>query len=145
MTSEVMVHATSPPTVRRMNLVHLIVALAVVQALVFGAIVGRARVRYGVLAPATTGHAHFERLHRVHGNTIEMLVLLVPAMWMAASYWSPPVVAGLGAVYLLGRILYFRAYVANPDGRAASFVVSMLPVALLALATCVGAVRSMVG
>jgi glutathione S-transferase len=126
-----------------MNLVHLVVALAVLQALVFGAIVGRARVRYGVPAPATTGHPRFERLHRAHLNTIELLVLFVPVTWLAATYWSPPIVASLGAVYLLGRVAYFRSYLADPDRRAAGFVASVLPIALLALATLGGAVRSM--
>lgn len=126
-----------------MSLVHLVVVLAVLQALVLGAFVGRARVRYGVLAPATTGHPRFERLHRVHVNTLELLVLFVPVLWLASSYWSPAVVAAVGAVYLLGRIVYVRAYLANPDERALGFAVSVAPIALLALATLGGVARSL--
>jgi uncharacterized MAPEG superfamily protein len=125
-----------------MNLVHLVIALAVFQALVFGALVGRARARYGVRAPATAGHPRFERLHRVHANTVELLVLFVPVLWLASTYWSPRVVAAIGAVYLLGRLAYFRAYLADPDKRGAAFVVSVMPIALLALATLVGVARS---
>jgi glutathione S-transferase len=126
-----------------MHLVHLIAALAVLQALVLGALVGRARARYGVLAPATTGHPRFERLHRVHVNTLELLVLFVPVLWLAPSYWSPHGVAALGAVYLLGRLVYVRAYLADPNKRALGFAVSVAPIALLALATLGGVARSL--
>jgi uncharacterized MAPEG superfamily protein len=126
-----------------MSLVHLIVVLAVSQALVLGAVVGRARARYGVLAPATTGHPRFERLHRVHVNTLELLVLFVPVLWLASSYWSPHVVAAIGAVYLLGRFVYVRAYLADPDKRALGFAVSVVPIALLALATLGGVTESL--
>ena len=44
-----------------MNLVHLVAVLAVIQYMVFSVLVGRARVRYGVKAPATSGHEMFER------------------------------------------------------------------------------------
>ncbi len=69
---------------------------------------GRARVHSGLKAPAITGHEGFERMYRVQMNTLETLILFIPALFLAAKYWSGPWVAGLGLVYVLGRHLYWR-------------------------------------
>ena len=73
-------------------------------------------------------------------NTLELLVVFVPSLWLAARYWSPLVVAAIGAIYLVGRVLYFRAYVSEPAKRGIGFVMSLGPAVLLLLATLVGAV-----
>jgi glutathione S-transferase len=44
-----------------MPLVHLVIALALVEFFLFGVAVSRARARYKIPAPATTGHEVFER------------------------------------------------------------------------------------
>ena len=41
--------------------------------------VGRARVRFGVKAPATSGQPDFERVFRVHMNTLEWMPIFLPA------------------------------------------------------------------
>lgn len=61
-----------------MNYVHIVALLAVLQFIAFGLLVGSARGKYGVRAPATTGHEQFERMFRVHGNTLEDSVREVP-------------------------------------------------------------------
>lgn len=122
--------------------VDLVTVLALLQLVVFGGLVGHARGKYGVNAPATTGHEVFERIYRVQMNTLELVVLLVPALWLAARYWSPAWVAAAGAVYLLGRVIYWRAYVSNPASRSLGFALSFLPVVGLLVAALVGVVRS---
>jgi glutathione S-transferase len=119
--------------------IHLVALLALVQYLMFGALVGKARGQYGVQAPATTGNAVFERYYRVQMNTLELMVVLLPAMWIAAAYWDPRWVAAAGAVYLLGRLVYLRAYTHNPASRGLGFMLSMAPVAVLTAAALVGA------
>lgn len=119
--------------------IDLVAALAVLQFLSFGVMVGRARARYSVHAPATTGHPQFERMYRVHMNTLEMLVALLPAMYLAARYWSPDLVALGGVVYLLGRVVYLRAYLQDPSTRALGFSLSFLPVLAMLVAVLVGA------
>lgn len=114
-----------------MTLVHLVALLAVLQYLVFGALVGRARGRYGVKAPAVTGHELFERAYRIHMNTLELLVALLPTMYIAARYWPPAWVAGAGVVYLVGRVLYWQAYSKDPDRRALGFLLSIAPLGVL--------------
>lgn len=124
-----------------MNAIDIVAMLAVLQYLGFGALVGQARTRYGVKAPAVTGHEQFERLYRVQMNTLELLVVLLPVMYASARYWPPLAVAAAGALYLVGRIVYWRAYVARPASRGIGFLLSIGPVSALALATLVAALR----
>lgn len=114
-----------------MTLVHLVALLAVLQYLVFGALVGRARGLYGIKAPAVTGHELFERAYRIHMNTLELLVALLPLLYIAVQYWSPAWVAGAGVVYLIGRMLYWRSYSTDPDRRALGFLLSIAPLGVL--------------
>jgi hypothetical protein len=123
-----------------MALVHVVLAVAVIQFFVFGALVGRARVKYGVEAPAMTGHELFERRVRVHYNTLEQLVAFIPAMLLFAAYVSTTAAAALGLVYVVGRILYFRAYVVDPKKRGPGFGLSVLPTMVMLLGGLGGAV-----
>ena len=123
-----------------MHYVELIAMLVVVQYLFFGVQVGRARGRYGVKAPAVSGHEGFERIYRVQMNTLELMVALLPSLFVAARFWPAPWVAGLGAVYLIGRFIYWRAYVGNPASRTLGFLLSMLPTLTLMVLALAGAV-----
>jgi hypothetical protein len=122
-----------------MNTVDVIAMLAVLQYLVFGGLVGRARGTYGVKAPAITGSEPFERIYRAHINTLEQLVALLPAMYVAARYWPANYVAALGAVYLVGRVIYWRAYVNAPQTLGLGFMLSFFPVVILVLGALVPA------
>ena len=124
-----------------MELVAVVIVLALLEFIVFGALVGRARGRYGVKAPAMGGHEIFDRYFRVHYNTMEMLVVFVPAIWLFGLYVSPGWGAILGAVFLVGRVLYLRGYVADPSKREVGFGLSVLPVFVLLVGALVGAVR----
>lgn len=123
-----------------MHYVHIVALLAIVQFIYFCILVGKARGQYGIKAPAMTGNEHFERAVRVQMNTLEQLVCFVPALLIAAVYWSPVYVAATGVVYLVGRTLYQRAYVADPAKRGLGFMLTFLPTLLLVLAGLVGAV-----
>jgi glutathione S-transferase len=123
-----------------MNYVDSVAMLAIIQYLVFGSLVGKARGQYGVHAPAVSGNEQFERVYRVQMNTLELLVAFLPALYVAARYWSGWVVACVGAVYLVGRVIYWRAYVTAPARRGLGFVLSIGPVFTLALAALVPAI-----
>ncbi len=122
-----------------MELVRIVIALALVEYIAFGMLVGRARGLYGVKAPATTGHEIFDRYFRVHQNTLELLVAFVPATWLFADYVSPRWAAGLGAIYLVGRLLYLRGYVADPARREVGFGLSILPILVLVVGVLLAA------
>jgi uncharacterized membrane protein YecN with MAPEG domain len=121
-----------------MHFVALVGLLALLQYLVFGTLVGRARGKYGVKAPAVTGHEVFERYFRVQQNTLELLVVFLPSLWLFASYVSAGWAAALGAVYLVGRVLYLRGYVADPSKREIGFALSFLPIIALVIGALVG-------
>lgn len=87
--------------------------------------VGRARGRYQIAAPATSGHPAFERAFRVQMNTLEAVVLFLPTLWLAA-YYGFPLWAGLaGLVWLAGRIWYALAYLREAGKRGGGFVLGM--------------------
>ena len=121
-----------------MNLVHLVALVAVGQFFAFGILVGRARVRYGVKPPAVTGHEQFERAFRAQMNTLEQLAGFLPSLFIASQYWPNAVVAGIGAVYLVGRFLYRHMYVIDPQRRQAGFLLTVIPTGVLMILGLVG-------
>ncbi len=123
--------------------VEIMTALALIQFAVFAALVGKARATYGIKAPAVSGNEMFERYYRVQMNTLEVLVLFVPGLWLAAGHLDDHWIVLLGAVYLIGRVVYFRAYVADPAKRGPGFSMSLVPSTILIVAGLVGAVREL--
>lgn len=121
-----------------MTLVHLVIALALVEFFVFLNAVARARGLYKVPAPATSGHEVFERYFRVQMNTLEQLVIFIPSILLFAQYWEPRVAAALGLVFIIGRWLYFISYVKDPKKRETGFLVSVIPNSLLLLGGLIG-------
>ncbi|MEN1958106.1 MAPEG family protein [Luteimonas sp. MJ204] len=121
-----------------MNYVDLVAVLAVIQLVFFSVLVGRARGRYGVKAPAVSGHEMFDRAYRVQMNTLELMVAFLPALFLAAKYWPHSYVAVAGAVYLVGRLIYWRSYTAAPTSRALGFALSMLPILALIIGSLAG-------
>jgi glutathione S-transferase len=126
-----------------MEPVAFVILVAILEYVVFGSLVGRARGKYGVKAPAVHGHEVFERYFRVHYNTLELMVAFVPAMWLFGTYVSPGWAAGLGLVYVVGRIAYFVGYVADPAKREIGFGLSVLPILVLLVGGLWGTARAM--
>jgi glutathione S-transferase len=127
-----------------MAYVDIVTVLALLQFMVFGFKVGKARGRYGVKAPAITGNDLFERHFRVQQNTLELLVALVPGLYLYSRYWNPLVAGALGVIYLIGREVYAAAYVKEPAKRSAGYGMSFLPIAVLVLGGLIGAVRQLI-
>lgn len=122
-----------------MSLVAVVIGLALIEFFVFGLLVGRARQQYDVPAPAMTGHPIFERYMRVHQNTMEQLVLFVPAMVLFGTYVSGSIAALLGLLWIAGRVVYLRGYVADPKQRSTGFAITALAQLVLLLGGIVGA------
>jgi uncharacterized membrane protein YecN with MAPEG domain len=127
-----------------MEFVAFVIALALLEYAVFGLLVGRARGKYRVAAPAISGHPVFERYFRVHQNTLEQLMAFVPAMWLFGTYVNPTWAAWLGLVFVVGRVVYLVGYVADPAKREAGFALSSLPVAILLLGALWGAGKALI-
>jgi len=87
--------------------------------------VGRAREKYGVKAPATTGNEHFERAYRIQLNTMEWALVFLPTLWIFAAFVSDCYAAVVGLVGLAGRILYAICYQRDPATRSTGFMIGM--------------------
>jgi len=104
----------------------------------------RGRIRHNVPAPATTGNAAFECYFRVQMNTLEQLVIFVPSLVMFAHYWGPLLAAALGALFIIGRALYFYGYTRAPERRHVGFLVSSVPNLALLIGAVVGAIHALI-
>ncbi len=120
----------------------MIALLALVQFLYFGIAVRRARVRHGIVTPAVSGDETFERFHRAHQNTLEQLVIFLPALYASAYYLNEILTVACGVVYFIGRAWYFRAYIAQPDSRGKGMMLTMLASTVLLVAGLIGALRT---
>jgi uncharacterized membrane protein YecN with MAPEG domain len=121
----------------------LVILLALVEYMVFGMLVGSARARYKISAPATTGHPDFERTFRVHCNTLEILVVFIPAIWLFGLYLNPRWGAIIGVVFLVGRALYAVGYIRAPEKREVGALLSFSAVAVLLVGAVFGVVRAL--
>lgn len=124
-----------------MAYVDIVTALALLQFIVFGVRVGGARGKYGVKAPATTGNDTFERFFRVQQNTLEQLIVFIPAIYLFSRYFNPAWAAGLGVVYLVGREVYAATYVKDPAKRGLGYGLTFMPMSVLLFGGVIGAVR----
>lgn len=123
-----------------MEYVYLVIVLALIEYFVFGGLVGHARGKYGVKAPECTGPDEFNRIFRVHQNTLEWLIVFVPAMWLFGTYVHAPTAAGIGVVGVIGRALYAQGYIADPAKRSTGAMISGLAVTALLLGSLVGVI-----
>jgi len=90
------------------------------------AYVGRCRIRFGIQAPATSGHPQFEIAYRIQMNTIENTLAFLPVLWVFAVSLSSLWATVFGGLWLLGRIWYALAYARDPKTRGGGFMLSML-------------------
>jgi glutathione S-transferase len=126
-----------------MDLVYLTILLALAEYLGMAALVGRARARFGVHAPATTGHPEFERVNRVHMNTLENLVVFVPAVWLFAQYVSEAWAAVLGALFVVARAIYAIGYIQAAEKRAVGAGITGIVNVVLVLGALIGLGRAL--
>jgi glutathione S-transferase len=126
-----------------MEFVAIVIVLALLQYFVFGLLVGRARAKFDVHAPAITGHPVFERYYRVHQNTLELMIMFIPAIVLFGYWVRPDLGAGIGFVYVIGRIIYLRAYISDPARRGLGFGLSILPILVLLIGGGIAAILSL--
>ncbi len=125
-----------------MELTGIVIGIALIEYIVIVFLCGQSRARSGVAAPATSGNLEFERYFRVQQNTLEQLIVFIPAMLLFGAYVSFPVGAGLGLVFVLGRALYARGYYRDPAQRGPGFGLTMLANITLSIGGTVGAIMA---
>jgi glutathione S-transferase len=122
----------------------IVTLLALIEFLAFGILVGRARGKYGIKAPATSGHPVFDRTFRVHQNTQEQLVIFLPALWLFGQLLSPSWGAAIGLVFVVGRALYAAGYIADPEKRGYGFLIGGVANLMLILGALYAAIALLV-
>jgi glutathione S-transferase len=127
-----------------MNWVAGVVLLALIEYLVLGSLVARARGKYAVAAPAVSGHPMFERYFRVHQNSLEQLIVFVPAVWLFGAYLSALWAAVLGVIFLAARALYAASYIGAPERRGPGAGLTFLVEIVLVIGALYGIVRSLI-
>jgi uncharacterized membrane protein YecN with MAPEG domain len=80
-----------------------------------------------------TGDPRLERAVRVHYNTLEWLPIFLASLWLFAIYWNELVAAGLGLVWIAGRLIYAAGYMADPAKRSTGFLIQFVASAALLL------------
>jgi len=122
-----------------MEYVTIVAMLALLEFMFFGIKVAQARGRYAVAAPATTGHEVFERYYRVQMNTLEQLVIFLPALVAFAWLSSPQWAVALGVLFLVGRAVYYRSYIVAPKKRGLGFLLTAVANVALVIGAIAGA------
>ncbi len=127
-----------------MELVALLTIAALLEYTWFGIEVARARSRFEITPPATTGHPDFERYFRVQQNTTEQLLVFLPALWLAGWFVSDSMAAILGLGFVVGRALYALGYWQAAEKRGTGFLIGEIASGLLLIVGLVGTVVSLV-
>ncbi len=104
---------------------------------------GHARGKYGIKAPAVTGHPAFERALRVQMNTLEATVMFLPSLWLAVQYGFPLWAGVAGLVWVLGRAWYAVAYLQDAAKRGPGYLVSSAGWAFTLVMGLIGLVRAL--
>ncbi len=127
---------------------HLYPALATCLALLVYvwtiAACGNARGKYGIKAPAVTGHPEFERRFRIQQNTMEQLVLFLPSLWIFSLTVSPFWGGIIGLIFVAARVYYVVSYARNADSRGPGFTIGGIATLVLLLGGLAGVLRTLI-
>jgi glutathione S-transferase len=118
--------------------VSLVSICALILFLVLTINVSRTRGKFGVKLPDICTAPEFERVVRVQQNTLEQLVLFLPALWIFATFANSIAAAIIGAIWIVGRILYAWGYYQSADKRGLGFAINSLATLILLLGSLVG-------
>jgi glutathione S-transferase len=104
--------------------------------------VGKARQAHSIMAPVQDGPEDFLRVLRVHENTLEMLALFLPALWLCALTISDFWAALIGGIFPISRIIYARGYYQAADKRGRGFMIGFLATLALLIGASLGLIHT---
>ena len=127
-----------------MEYASLIVLLALLQYVWFTMRVGISRGKYHVDAPSCEGDENWERLFRIQQNTMEQLIVFIPASYAFAYYMSATWVLLAGGLYIIGRFLYSAEYLKDPKTRTPGMTITLLANVILLAGALFGLIKGMI-
>ena len=101
--------------------------------------------KFGVKLPAMAGNPDFERVYRVQMNTLEWLPVFLVSLWLCAVLLSDLAAAGVGLVWIGGRVLYFLGYSKAVEKRLPGFLIQTAACILLFIGALAGVVMQLAG
>ncbi len=127
-----------------MKFTALVTIAAVVYTFLLSGSVGMARTKTGINAPAMAGAPDFDKAFRIHMNTVEQLVLFVPVLWLAVTVVGDLWAAGIGAVWIVGRLIYAAGYRKDVDKRGPGMLMTLASTAVLTVVALWGVVQAFI-
>ena len=94
--------------------------------------------RRGHFFESWQGDETWERIFRVQQNTLEQLIVFVPATVIFSTYLSARWVLIPGLIFIVGRQLYSHEYISKPESRVPGMSLSLLANAVLIIGGVVG-------
>ena len=96
--------------------------------------------KFNVKLPAMAGNPDFERVFRIHTNTLEWMPTFLVPLWLCAIYFNDLVAAVLGLVWIGGRVLYYTGYSEAVEKRLPGFFIQATACFLLFVGAIIGIV-----
>ena len=121
------------------NSIAFVILVALLQYAYFTFRVGLLRGKYGVPAPKCSGHDTWERMFRVQQNTMEQLVMFVPAIILFAHFVSARWALLPGVLFIIGRALYSHLYIKDPATRPVGAVMTLFSNLAMVVGGLIGA------
>lgn len=128
-----------------MEYLAIVTALMLIEYMLFGVLVARARRITGIKAPAISGHPDFERCFRVQQNTLEQLIIAIPSLWIFGHFINSLVASGCGLLFIVGRAVYCRGYIRAADKRGAGFILGQIALMFLLIGALIGPIIHLFG
>lgn len=107
--------------------------------------VGSMRVKYKIYPPATEGPEEFIRVFRVQQNTVEALIAFLPALWIFGMYVSQGIAGIIGAIWLIGRLIYVVTYSRDASTRMPGFIIAQLATVVLVIGDLIAVLMRLFG
>ena len=107
----------------------------------FGLRTGINRGKFGVSAPSISGNKSWERINRVHINTLEQLIVFIPAILAFSYYVSSLWACVLGGAFIVARQIYSMSYIKNASKRI--FPPTFFIVVALTVGSIIGIIMSL--
>jgi uncharacterized membrane protein YecN with MAPEG domain len=123
--------------------VGLVTILSLILFYILSVNVGIARAKYKVPAPQITGDENFERVFRVQQNTLEQLIVFIPALWTFSLFVNAIAANILGGIWIVGRIIYAWGYYAEAGKRGLGFAINSLVAIALLIGSLIGIGKSL--